>query len=581
MKNIWGKLFFVVILAVYLFPFSHDPWKPDEGYSFGLVYHAFESGDWVVPQLAGEPFMEKPPLFFLVASEFAHLFAPPLAVHDAARIAAPFFMVIAIAFLILTTRKLYGSGWPAAAILVCCFGLFEFVHYIITDLALMAGFAIAFYGLAIGLARPYRAGFFVGTGLGVGFMAKGLLAVGIIGLTAALLPLIITREWWRKEFWYFTGASFLAAIPWLTIWPAALWLRDPFLFGEWFWTNNWGRFLGANNLGPSSAGLSHYLEIIPWFAFPAWPLALWTLWSRGWRASSVRLPIVYLAVMVFVLSVSADGRQLYALPFLLPLAALGAGAVEKIARVAWINILGLVVFGFLIFFVWGCWFVLQTGWPAVILHKLTTYQPGYAVTFNGWVFAIALAGTLVWLGRVVFCRQGIAAVLINWTTGIAVVWLLVGCFLVPFLDVGKTYREIMLRVKKDTGGAKTIATCNLGETQRAMLHYFAGAMPVRAENNPAVTNKYLLLQTDRDKPIAMSQEWTFLWQDNRPGDDVEITSLYERADSDKPSLVYSLPTRPTEKKHHMWLFALIGALVLARFGQLLWQRRPCHRCAAS
>ena len=48
--------------------FGHDPWKPDEAYTFGLVYHILQSNDWLVPTLAGQPFVEKPPLFFWTAA---------------------------------------------------------------------------------------------------------------------------------------------------------------------------------------------------------------------------------------------------------------------------------------------------------------------------------------------------------------------------------------------------------------------------------------------------------------------------------------------------------------------------------
>jgi 4-amino-4-deoxy-L-arabinose transferase-like glycosyltransferase len=54
---------------------GHDPWKPDEAYTFGLVYHILEAGDWLVPTLAGEPFVEKPPLFFWTAALFCKLLA--------------------------------------------------------------------------------------------------------------------------------------------------------------------------------------------------------------------------------------------------------------------------------------------------------------------------------------------------------------------------------------------------------------------------------------------------------------------------------------------------------------------------
>src|SRR5438309_5020008 len=61
-----GSAFALAALIVtYLLPgvVGHDPWKQDEAYTFGIVLHMLESGDWVVPTLAGQPFMEKPPLF--------------------------------------------------------------------------------------------------------------------------------------------------------------------------------------------------------------------------------------------------------------------------------------------------------------------------------------------------------------------------------------------------------------------------------------------------------------------------------------------------------------------------------------
>jgi hypothetical protein len=44
-----------------------------------------QSGDWLVPTLAGEPFMDKPPLFYWTAALFAKLFSPLLPLHDGAR----------------------------------------------------------------------------------------------------------------------------------------------------------------------------------------------------------------------------------------------------------------------------------------------------------------------------------------------------------------------------------------------------------------------------------------------------------------------------------------------------------------
>ena len=57
---------------------GHDPWKPDEAYTFGIVVDFLKHGDWVVPSPAGEPFVEKPPLFFLAVARFAQVFGQVL-----------------------------------------------------------------------------------------------------------------------------------------------------------------------------------------------------------------------------------------------------------------------------------------------------------------------------------------------------------------------------------------------------------------------------------------------------------------------------------------------------------------------
>lgn len=55
---------------------GHDPSNADEAYVFGVVQHIVQSSNWLVPTLAGEPFMEKPPLFYWVAAGFARLLSP-------------------------------------------------------------------------------------------------------------------------------------------------------------------------------------------------------------------------------------------------------------------------------------------------------------------------------------------------------------------------------------------------------------------------------------------------------------------------------------------------------------------------
>src|SRR4051812_15591569 len=239
---------------------GHDPWKPDEAYTFGLVYHILETGQWLVPTLAGEPFVEKPPLFFWTAALFAKALGGALPLHDAARLAAGFYVVLALWFTYLAAERRIA----APVILAGCLGYLQHAHQLITDNALLAGMAMGFYGLVA------RKGLWLGTGAGVAFLAKGLIGPGLLGL-AALAAVALPA--WRQtaRTWPAAAAAFL---PWALIWPALLYRASPALFEEWFWVNNFGRFTGSAGLG-GVLDHWHYVKALVWFGAPAWPLAAW------------------------------------------------------------------------------------------------------------------------------------------------------------------------------------------------------------------------------------------------------------------------------------------------------------------
>jgi len=338
---------------------GHDPWKPDEAYSFGLVYHILETGDWLVPTLAGEPFMEKPPLYFITAAAFAKLFgglAPP---HDAARLASAFYVSLTLFFIAKTARSV-----SAPLLLVASLGYVHHAHQLITDNALVAGIAVALYGMAISLRKPLPGGLWLGTGAGIAFLSKGLLGPGLLGLTA--VALLAFPAWRTKNFlqsWLWAAAAFA---PWALVWPWLLYRHSPELFHEWLWVQNLGRFSGVHRIG-GVPDHWHYVKSLPWFALPAWPIALWALWRRRTdllHDSGIQLPLAAFLVMFAVLSASSLARQLYALPMLIPLAILAAGGVDSAP--AWLgNLLekpalwGAAIAGAAL---WAGWIALQAGW---------------------------------------------------------------------------------------------------------------------------------------------------------------------------------------------------------------------------
>ena len=87
-----------LLAAVFLLAglFGRDPWKADEPYSFGMTLTFLEGNDWVVPKVAGEPFLEKPPLMYWTGAVTAKVCAPWLPLHDGARVAVLGFVLIAL-----------------------------------------------------------------------------------------------------------------------------------------------------------------------------------------------------------------------------------------------------------------------------------------------------------------------------------------------------------------------------------------------------------------------------------------------------------------------------------------------------
>ncbi len=463
---------------------GHDPWKPDEAYTFGLVYHILQTGDWVVPTLAGEPFVEKPPLFFWTATFFAKAFGDVLPLHDAARLASAFWAGLALAFTWLAADRRV----LAPLFLAGCLGYLQHAHQLVTDNALVAGIA---------------------------FLSKGLIGPGVLGLTTLLLPAFPA---WRKS-WQQWRWALLAFAPWALVWPALLYWQSPSLFHEWFWVNNIGRFTRENNLGGVLDHL-HYAKALPWFALPAWPLALWAVVRRP-GVPEIQLNFLAFIVIFAVLSVASSARTLYGLPMLVPLALLATSELysappwltwplEKLA-VAASALAGLAL--------WAAWVAFLFGWrPALLVDAAPGFVPHIQPVFLG----AAIAVTALWIYS--FWLEPTMPV--RWLAAVTLVWGLAMTLWLPWLDYSKSYRGVIADMQAHRPKLPgCVASRNLTEPQRAMFHYFAGLVTAR---EGAADCPLLLVHTSDPGVPRTDTQWKLVWQGTRPGDRKEFFWLFAR-----------------------------------------------------
>jgi 4-amino-4-deoxy-L-arabinose transferase-like glycosyltransferase len=271
-------------------------------------------------------------LYHLIAAATATLMKPLLPLHDGARLASGLFMAITLVAVAWSARHAIGDGFGRKATLMTlsAVGLIIHAHMMLTDLALMAGVAIAMSGLVACSRSHPVGGLLLGTGTGIAFLAKGLIGPGVIGATSLCLP-IAFANWRNTAYPKQLGIAALVCIPWFAIWPIALYLRSPELFSIWLWDNNVGRFFGfsVHYLGAQHDD-GYWWRTYPWFLFPLWIFVVPLFWRLGryaWKDPAVQIGGILAATTVIVLDFSASAREVYALPLLPPLALVATAGV--------------------------------------------------------------------------------------------------------------------------------------------------------------------------------------------------------------------------------------------------------------
>ncbi|OLL32820.1 glycosyl transferase [Burkholderia sp. SRS-W-2-2016] len=552
----------VAILCAWLLPgiLGHDPWKQDETYTFGIVQHMLDTGDLVVPTNAGQPFVEKPPIYDWVATGLAWMLGRYLPLHDAARLASALFAGLTVYYTARVARRALGAAsWFDLRVIgaLALFGgapvVVKHVHDMMTDVALMAGAALGFCGLfELVLAQlrddPRAAHYcsIAATPPAQPLSARERRHVLLSGAamfgatTCALLALYPSCR--SRRFAKALGVAALVCAPFALIWPVCFYLRSEALFKVWLWDNNVGRFFGFSvaKLGSENESRLFVLRTVLSIGFPVVPLALAALaggaWRR-WREPGVALPLLFAGIGFAVLQSSATVRELYILPFIAPLALLAMQGVERLpARLhaGW-DIASRVLFGSAAALVWLVWSIMTSAAGThASLHRLGRWLPlDWVLPVQPVPIAGALLLTCGWLWLLPsFKYAGKWRGALSWCAGAMLAWGLVSTLLLPWLDYAKSYRSVFqqLGAKLDIewNDGDCMASVGLGESEAPMLYYFTHIehQPVSDPHTTACT--WLIQESHRDNVAAPPGEWRLFWSGTRPGDTDEVLRVFVR-----------------------------------------------------
>jgi len=233
---------------------------------------------------------------------------------------------------------------------------------------------------------------------------------------------------------------------------------------------------------------SHLFEIkamtrlLLWFTWPAWPLALWTLWRWRYQLKSVSanphlsLPLWFLSVAIATtwLSGLSDRALLISLPALATLAAFALPTLKRSVS-AFIDWFTLLFFSVGALIIWTVWLSMQTGFPAQPAINVARLAPGFVLEFSMTAFIIASLATLAWASLVKWRagrhRSALWKSMVLPASGAILCWLLVMTLWLPLLDFGRSYAPLVNKVRSMMGATDCVHYFGLTKAQGAAFQF--------------------------------------------------------------------------------------------------------------
>lgn len=412
--------------------------------------------------------------------------------------------------------------------LLACLGLAQLSHETTSFLAQLCGSSLVFFALA---ALPYRA-----------VTPWVALIAGLAGLVLSGAPALAMLYslggtvlcWWgaqkadalpahmrRGRFSLRLVAAAIAAA--VLAWQLSLWR----------WRIAWPY--------SNPQDVANFGRLLLWFTWPAWPLAVWTLWRWRKHITSrqahrhLLLPLwfVVTAIGTAFSTQPSDRTLLLGLPALATLAAFALPTLSR-SVAALIDWFTLLFFSVSAIAIWVIWIATQTGIPAKPAANVARLAPGFVPYFSGITLALAVVATIAWCALVAWRtgrhRAAIWKSLVLPAAGATLSWFLLLTLWLPMLDYARSDVPQVRNITAIIGQPSCVLIDDLNRHQIAALQHH-GALRLQPLSSNADC-PWLLTPGSSPSPTSAlqlnGQHWALETQVARPTDKNDWIALYRR-----------------------------------------------------
>ena len=535
---------------------GRTPWKADDMEAFGFMFNLAQSFGsdhvaWLKPTLLGQTDSGAALLPYWLGAWAIQLAPKGLPIDTAAQLpfiallgltlAATWYAVYALARTPAAQPVSFAFGGEAKPAdyaraiadggllaLLACLGLARLSHEATPALAQLSFSALLFFALA-NLARKRMTSLFCA-------------ALAIMGLALSGAPALAM----------ILGAGGAIVIALDTGQPQSLRVRKVDVAWVLIFCLATAAITSGLDLWRWRVASSHLFEVkamarlLLWFTWPAWPLALWTLWRWRYQLKSISanphlsLPLWFMLVGIATTWMSglSDRALLISLPALATLAAFALPTLKRSVS-AFIDWFTLLFFSVGALIIWTVWLSMQTGFPAQPAINVARLAPGFVLQFSLTAFILASLATLAWAGLVRWRagrhRSALWKSMVLPASGAILCWLLVMTLWLPLLDFGRSYAPLVNKVRSMMGATDCVHYFGLTKAQGAAFQFHGNLklLPVatRAESTASNASQCAWLIVDTQALAAFTQEvdasaWTQHATVRRPSDNNEDIVLF-------------------------------------------------------